>query len=1287
MSIYQDELGRIWFGTMEGVSMYDGERMQSFKPSGETQETGIGSANYYITGDERGNLYFMSDHSLVAYNLRRQTFTRLKENNVHSVSRSGKSLWVGCSDTLYTFDDNRQLHYFTDLKQPVGETQIQRVCTDHEGNVWIGTTDGLFCYRPDGTLEEVIPKENIYAIFEDSYRTLWVGTRYHGMYKRKQGEAFVYISHNPHTANGLVSNQVRCFEEDGYGNIWIGTFMGLNKYNPRTDTYTLYATDDLPGSLQHSSVFSLFKDRQGNIWVGTYYGGVNYFNPEKDIFTYYPANRTRSDCLNFPFVGNMVETDDNRLWICTEGGGLNGYNRTTKQFTHHIADGRPGSIAHNNLKSICYNAFRNELYIGTHTGGLSIYHTDTGLFDNYLGEDYPQNIAGNVINDIKIYDHQSLLLLTGRGLFRFDLPTRRVTPFFSHSVTTAHSFWVDAEKAVWIAGTHELYRIIPDRPEMEEIYPYGGNELEQHEVVKIFENRRQQLLLATRGSGLFLFDRSTKEFRQLFADEHSASPSFFYNMVQSEQGTLIASTDIGLLFIAPDLEKYETLPLHTLPISSINEGCGLLVSPGGEIFVGGTNGAVSFFEQDLLEPPPYYKLYFSNLYLNNHAVLPGDEHHVLTEALPYTKHVTLPHNLNSFSVDFTTNNYVSTLSEVSYDYCLTGYDQQWIRAAHNDIAYSHLPAGHYTLMVRENRQDNSHPTNIIRLDITVKPPFYATWWAYLIYLLTVTAIGWTVYQLRRRQQVLQESLEKERLEKEKNEEISNIKAQFFTNISHEFRTPLTLIISQLEVLMQNHSLSSSMHANLTRISKNAQKMRKLITELLDFRKLEQGHLKPEVREQDLTAFLREVYLSFYEHAANLSINYRFTAPDGVLMCRFDPTQMEKVFSNLLSNAFKYTKANGTVELVIDNHSDTDYAVKVIDSGIGIAPEHLNKIFDRFYQAGGEVRQSAGAGTGIGLALSRSIVESHGGNIEVNSTYGYGSIFTVHLLKGNSYFKDDELSTQALAYDRDTSEVPPLPAPDDESTGYKVLLVEDNEEMLQLLNTIFAGTYTVLTAHNGEEGIAVARRELPDIIVSDIMMPVMSGIELCMQIKNDFNICHIPVVLLTALTSPEQQMEGLQRGADDYISKPFSARELLTRCNNLVRNRIILQKKFGTEKEFNAQALASNPIDQKFLDSVNRMIEEHMEDENFDVDYIARSLALSRSSFYSKFKALTGVTPKHYVLNYKLKIAADLLTEHPELQIVEIGTRLGFSSSRYFSRCFKEKFGVSPAEYRKSGTGE
>lgn len=1302
MSIYQDELGRMWFGTLEGLSMYDGEHTESFKPSEGGIDTPdspairMGNENYPITGDTCGNIYFRSDYALLRYNMRQQKFSCLKEQNVSTIHSHNNLIWVATSDSVYTWSPQSENFEFV-LKLNKPNSNIHALFIDSKEQLWIGTANTL--YRIDNSNQPVpvISSENINSIEEDSQGNLWIATRTSGVYKLDKSGTPTKFVHNPLNPNSLSNNQVRSFAEDNSGNIWIGTFTGLNKYNPKTNQFTVYLKDALPGSLTHASIFSTYKDHQGTIWVGTYYGGVNYFNPETDIFTYYSENTTRTDCLSYPYVGHFAEDKDGNIWICTEGGGLNFFNRKTKQFTHFLAGSSSNAIAHNNLKSICYSSKYNKLYIGTHTGGLSIYDIATKRFHNpYTENPSYRKKAGDIVNQVALYNDEYLVMLTSKGLLKMELSTEEITPLFKSPRTPnwCGSFLIDSKENIWLAQKGNVVRInIQDENDQITF----KKKLGRFEVSKIVEDRDGRIFFGTNGSGIYLYNEKENSFTNYTAEKDALQSNYCYDMIQSVQGYLIISSDKGLTFFDPCRMLVRTINTGTmLPISGINTGCGMLVCNNGEIFVGGIDGATSFFEQDLFASNRNYKLYFSNLYINNDRIYPDGPDKTLSKSLPYTDKLILTHKQNNLTFTFTSNNYANVLKKTVYEYKLEGFDPRWIPTETKNISYTNLNPGAYTLVVREKQYDPNVQLQTIKMDIIIKSPFYATPLSYIIYIIIVAGIIYSFIRFKQSQLLLRTSLEMERKEKEQIEVLNQAKLQFFSNISHEFRTPLTLIISQVELLLQSSSLAPSIYNKILKIYKNSHHMRNLISELLDFRKLEQGHVTLQVSEHNLTPFIKEIYLSFYEYAASRTISFHYTPSLKEVLCWFDAKQMQKVFFNLLTNAFKYTKTNGSIEIVLEE-TDKDIVIKVSDTGTGIRKEDISRIFDRFYQVGNDQQNTLKmAGTGIGLSLTKSIIELHHGTIQVESIPNHGSTFIVSLKKGKNHFTEKELVHESSICETEQSyllsdliyteekllntEEPHTET--EEKPTYSILIVEDNEELLQILSSLFTPVYHVIIARNGKEGLEKATEEKPDIILSDIMMPEMPGTEMCLKIKNNFDTCHIPVVLLTALNSPEQSIEGLQRGADDYISKPFNANVLVARCYNLVRNRVILQKKFSSQKDFDTQSLASNPIDQKFLDAVHSIIGRNLDNTEFDMNILAKELALSRSSLYAKFKALTGMTPNDFVINYKLKRAATLLASNPDMQIADISEQLGFGSPRYFSRCFKALFNITPVEYRK-----
>ena len=620
-------------------------------------------------------------------------------------------------------------------------------------------------------------------------------------------------------------------------------------------------------------------------------------------------------------------------------------------------------------------------------------------------------------------------------------------------------------------------------------------------------------------------------------------------------------------------------------------------------------------------------------------------------------------------------------------------DKAWTQTTGTTITYTNLPPGEYILRARplagkENLDEEVH------LNIHVSAPFYATVWAYFFYLLCLLGVMIAFIRFKTRQAALKSSLEFERKEKERIEELNQVKLRFFTNISHEFRTPLTLILGQIEVLMQM-DLGTTIYNRILRIYKNAWYMRNLISELLDFRKQEQGYLKLKVEEQNLVTFTRQIYMCFYEYAQKKEITYRFDNVEETISVWFDSKQLQKVIFNLLSNAFKYTPNKGSIRVEVRMLA-SQAIVSVCDTGVGIPEEHISKIFERFYQT--DNSSSFTLGTGIGLALAKGIMNMHHGKIDVESTVGKGTKFTLSLPLGNRHFSDEEMATVESRESVIISEaVPMLPFEqimdvEEEKTKVQenikeedkpiILLVDDNEELLSMLEDLFLPIYKVYIAHDGREGLEMARQIQPDLIISDVMMPEMSGKELCYKIKTNVELSHISVVLLTAQTSVEYVVEGLMFGADDYVTKPFNVKVLIARCNNLIKNKKRLIAHYAGKTITESPVTeAINERDKELLAKCVNIIKENFENPAFDVTALASELCVGRSKLYMQFKQMTGLTPNEFILKIKLDEAMSLLKNHPELNISEISIRLGFSSPRYFSKSFKAFFGVAPQTVR------
>mgnify|MGYP000814279693 CR=1 FL=1 len=644
-----------------------------------------------------------------------------------------------------------------------------------------------------------------------------------------------------------------------------------------------------------------------------------------------------------------------------------------------------------------------------------------------------------------------------------------------------------------------------------------------------------------------------------------------------------------------------------------------------------------------------------------------------------------------FSIEYATSNFIpANRNEIVYR--LEGFSDEWNHTDRKQtlITYTNLNPGKYTLVIKSDGDGIEEA----RLLIRVLPPWYETWWAYLIYTICTVSLLWYLIQNYNSRIKLRESLKYEKKHIEDLEALNQSKLRFFTNISHEFRTPLTLIVGQVETLLQVQTFTPNIYHKILGIYKNSLQLRELITELLDFRKQEQGHMKIKVSRHNLVNFLYENYLLFLEYASSKQINFKFNKQSDDIEVWYDQKQMQKVVNNLLSNALKHTKAEDTISINV-SQEDKYVIIEIKDTGTGIAAAEIDKIFDRFYQTERLDSLNTGAGTGIGLALTKGIIELHHGTIRVESEPGKGSRFIITLKSGNQHFTEEHIirdNTDTNIQQQPETIVPTVEIlPDSEwkeednkrIEDAKMLIVEDNESIKQMLAGIFETFYQVTTASDGVEALDIIQKDMPSIILSDVVMPRMSGTELCKQVKTDFNTCHIPVVLLTARTAVEHNIEGLKIGADDYITKPFNTNLLISRCNNLVNSRRLLQEKFSKQPQAFAQMLATNPMDKEMLDRAMAIIEQHLDNTDFNVNIFAREMGMARTNLFTKLKAVTGQTPNDFILSIRLKKGAVMLRNNPELNITEISDKVGFSSSRYFSKCFKQRFGMTPTEYKEN----
>lgn len=1292
MAIFQDKLGRMWFGTREGLSVYNGQKIVNYKPwayhnmgKDGLRKFRVGNQINHIIGNEQGDVFILADGNLLKYDLYTDDFEYLHKEHTECIAMDNENkLWCICGDSLFSYKTtSRRLEFY--MKTGI-EGASRLLKTSHA--LWMGTDHGLYRIDcPARKVECVLRGPDVRGVFESSEGEVWVGTMESGLY-RIQGNEVREVPYDPDSPFKTSSKDVRCFIEDKHHRIWMGTFNGLQMYNPGNGEFTLYTQSWLKGGLKHSSIFSLCLDNQGTLWAGSYYGGVNYFHLENEKFNYYPYNPDRSDCITYPLVGNMTEDNEGNLWICLDGGGLTRLDRQSDKFTTYQA--RKGGLPYNNLRAIYYDAPRNTLYIGTHKGGLCRYNLTTEEFYNYIEHPSEKDHPSSIIDCFCLWKNY-LLVGARNGLFKIHLQNNTVERI---STTNFTQLTVDNDDMAWGIVTNQSFRQL-NLTTLEE----KGIDIRLPKDIQLsrMADNGDRIYIGSIGGGMCVYHKDTHNTDHYTVEKDQLISNYCYNVCLTHSGNLLLVSDRGITLFNLQSETFRSLELGKgLNLSSIANGCGSYVCKDGRIFIGGTDGMVSFRETNLDVSNESPRFYFSSLLVNNREIHPNDGSDILTQALPFVHHIRLSHLQNNLIIGFSSSNYVDILSNSSYEYKLEGLDKEWISTDRMELYYTNLSPGRYVLKVREigNSLQMRVPQEIA-LYIDIAHAWFNTWWARSLFTITLALFGLWLYRVIDVRRRLLQSLQQERMEKKYINELNQAKLRFFTNISHEFKTPLTLIITQLDVLLQNYSLTPGVYNTLLKINKYTRQMKNLISELLDFRKFDQSSVTLKLSCVDMNEWVKEAYLSFLDMAVQKDIQYRFEQTEFPVKCWIDHRQMEKVVTNLLSNAFKFTPDGGTISIALQCIDELQLQISVTDNGKGIEEEDIPYVFNRFYQAK-NVSEQANPGTGIGLALAKNIVELHHGVIEVESDEKTGCRFVVTLNTGRKCFEHDsniEYMTEEkeAGFLSDTlpdkkfveQSAESIQKANKEKRTFRLLIVEDNEDLLEILQQLFAPYYEVESARNGREGLLKAQEEKFDLVLSDVMMPEMSGMEMCKEIKGDLHLCHLPVVLLTALDSVESSIDGLRCGADDYIAKPFNGKVLLTRCNTIVRNRLLMQERFVQEKDMDVSLFATNPLDKKFLDAVMDAVEANLDKEDFDIPTLCRMVGISRTLLQTKFKALTDMSPNEFIVNHKLKIATTMLAGQPDLSITDISEKLGFGSPRYFSKIFKAQMGCSPKEYRNS----
>lgn len=1300
LCIHQDHLNRMWIGTRNGLNCWDGVRMKTFYPlRGDTTSV----AGHKITDllQTDNYLWVLSEQKISRLDLETFSFQQYGSMAVRKIGVYNKSLLVSTRNGLYIYDKQKDIFNKSGLLPDYNEL-ISAIYQDENKTLWLSSDNARQLIKISSDNIEVIDipiASNLIVndLYVDSKNRLWIATRYHGLWAYNiESKSFdtVDLNSSPYFIESL---SVRKVIEDKNKRLWVGTFKGLAIFDLNKETTSFIRANDDEHSLSHNSVFSLYLSNDDNIWIGTYFGGINYGRVANQVFTHYDTPETGEP--SYPVIGKLIE-DNNNIWIATEGGGLDYFDREKNTFKNVPFTADETGLLQTNLKSL-FRTKQNQLLVGTYQGGLNVLDVESKKFKYYNPtnfEDRPYHV-----NDIVEYEGD-YLLATEKGVIRFNhereaftsfIKTENNTPAYYGIVT---SLYIDSKNILWIGTSGNglfTYNLNTEKLKKYTSNDFDSKSIGSNSVNEIMEDHRFRLWLGCDGGGLCLYNRNEDNFTSFTQQKDNLPSDFIYGISESRFGNLWIATSKGLSRFDVENNLFFNYTSESgFPLQELNYKS-LLLTKSGELFVGGIEGLISFNERDLLMVNEDMKIHFSNLFVNNEEVRANDASNILTKDISVAKAFVLKPQHTVFSINFTSFNYNNNLNN-KYQYQLEGFNDDWVSSEFNTTAtYTNLNPGKYTFKVRACDVAYTPITEEKSIQITVKPPLSRTWYAYTFYGLIFFGLIllFNNFYLGKVRALYQ--LKNERAEKNRIEELNVHKLRFFTNISHEFMTPLTIILSSLENAFGKYKIPTKLHWQLNLAFRNAKRLKNLNSELLDFRKIEQGHLKLKVQENNIIPYLQEIYEAFEGIARQKNIKYTLSKNVNHLPVFYDARHMDKVFYNLLSNAINHVpEESGEITIQLNNKPDA-VEIKVIDNGTGIPKDDVEKVFNRFFHHDSKYTESQYHGSGIGLALSQSIVKAHRGSIICESEENQGTTFTVTLLKGSKHISEEHISDKQRSnqFSIDTELIlaseDHILDDDSENTEQNnvdapmLLIVDDNAEIRFAVKNLFVDSYQIKTANDGVDGLEKALDLQPDIIISDVLMPKLSGFDMCEKLKRNLNTSHIPILLLTALDSEEDRTIAFKHGADSYCTKPFNAEMLKARIENLFKNRANLQQKFSTEPGASTKSVTQNIVDRDFLKKTQAIVEDNFLNNDFNVDEFAAEMNLGRTIFYSKVKTITGQTPNEYIQTIRLKKAADMLLNDTTKNVSEIAYDTGFNSPRYFALAFKKHFGVNPSKYIKN----
>ena len=1330
-TIAQDQLGFIWIGTNgAGLYKYDGINYVGYEENFNLNNSINSNLIYIAYVDTRNRLWIGTDEGLCLYNRNLNTFERIDLQKNKSQIMSVKSIIEDNNGNLLlgTLNDgllklNINSRKITKIRLDIPHSHnylINCLAKDKSGTIYLGTNTGLKIF--DNAKNEVkkvkagkdsqLLSGNIVSMFFDRKQNLWIGNGYKGLVKAVLHSNVKEVVSYPITRKRIMS----ILSTDDKTIICATENDGLIIINDQGTVQKKYVNSKYDiRSLSSNSVWSLFYDKEKRLWLGYYNKGLGIFDKINSKVSLIESLVGNPQSLQTNCVTGIAKDNEGQLWISMEGGGVDVYNPINKSFKHITRSDTNfySGLTNDNITNVFIDKKQN-IWLSSWNEGLFVLKKGSKSFINYNTKNSSNLTSDNIMSIAE--DSRGVIWIGtfSKGLHYYTPSDGKFhhcnsKPFYTNEVVNSdiRKVLVDSDDAIWVGSTTGLYKVTTNDFVSFSVTSYRDkmskklkNHKSTHTINTLYESKNKEIWIGTAGAGLFSYNKKTDIIKWYinFKGLHEKSIS---SIVESNDGGIWLSGKKGINRL--DLKNKTTINYSKydgLLKNDFNNNA-VLKDENGLLYFGSYEGLNYFNPANFVKSKKQLSVYLTDLKLFNKTTDPIEKNSPLVKVISETKKIILKHDQSVFTIDYIAVNY-SFPSTNEFAYYLKGFEDSWnYVGSKRSATYTNLAPGNYVFKVKA-AEKNGVWSQPLELKIEVLPPWWKTSFAYLFYsLLLLAAIYFAnqYYQNRFKEKQMIEFEKKKAIQIEK---LNNKKLQFFTNISHEFRTPLTLILNPLADIIKNYSLElpNGVLNKLQTIQKSSDRLSRLINELMDFNQLQFNKMTLQLQLIEVVNFTKEIVSYFDEEALSRGIQLQFESNKASLKDWIDPKMFEKIIFNVISNAFKVTPDNGKimVKIVVNEAlihfplistatAYPSFEIIIEDTGSGLDKKDIKRIFDRFYQVNNLNKTYYGS-TGIGLEVVRGFVELHKGIIDVESELGVGTTFKLLFPIGKDFFNESEILLEEFKKEKKISFTPivektEIQTEEDQEKQdriYTILIVEDNVELRNYLKNELKKEYKVLVAENGQVGLELALQKLPDLILTDVIMPVMNGLELCKKVKADLKTSHIPLMMLSAKALIKDKLEGIDSGADMYLSKPFDMDILRSSLVQLINSRQIMFNKFYNGITPKAKEKTTT-LDNEFIKNTLNYINENISESELSVEVLASKVFLSRSQLYRKIKTLTGVSVNEFIRNVRLEKAKELI-ELGNDNITEISFKVGFSSPSYFTKCYKEKYGYLPTHNNK-----